>query len=1035
MIKKIVIVMVASLLLVPIAAAVTAADGNPGADEYAGQDADLEGFEEIHDWHDLDSIRDNRDDEDEHRIIGDYVLMNDLDEDTDGYDELVDEGNGWKSIGQDPIDNIVSVFGGTFDGNGYEIRDLRQDRTDNATSNGGVFDVIAFDGKVYNLGIVNADITVNSVAGGLAAELYSCYAVENVYVRDSEIHTYGVPDQGIEPKGAGGIVGSIRDTSLINSYAHNVDVEAVGMNHTWYAGTAIGTINYLDEAQGVFNVMTDEDDDNDFVGRNSYDGDERRVIWGRSGQFPEDDLASALLYTEDDWKDYEDFHYPEWDIEIIYSNWNSMPKLRGDGGWEIYQKPILTINISGEGEELNYGEGNHSVGEGTEVELEASSHPWSEFDYWAGYESSDDKNVSFKMPQGRVYIRAYFNNITFDLDVDVEGDGWVSIEPDKTEYEYGEVVDVEANAYEGSMFAVWGGDRDVTDTNISVNMTEDKELTAYFGEKQELQLNIVGIGEELNYGEGIHYFAAGTPLTLEADPGTGYEFIEWTGYMDSGEKELEFTMPHQDITVAAIFEKADFELNIAIDGGGQELDFGEGTHYIEYEEYVELEASSDQGWSFDLWSGHRSTTGNNISFDMPAKDITMTAEFSRNTYELTIIVDGPGEELNYGEGFHNIYYDTSVELEAKANAGYEFVSWSGYEFGTSSTIEFDMPANDITMTASIAADAFDLTIEIVGNGTEYTYGEGTHPIPYDQNVGLEAVSDDCSYFLTWSGYMTSNFNEITFTMPAQDVTVTAHFEKHIYDLDIEEEGAGLVSVDPDEENYEHGTEIDLKAHPGTGHEFIEWTGDYEGTSDNVSFEIKDDMDIVAVFSTEVYYLEVDIEGEGDVELNPEEDEYEHGENVKLEAVSEYGHHFMEWTGDSDSEYNSIVLTMEENKSVTAHFEEVDVYTLEVTVQGEGDVEIETERDEYEEGEEVVLEAVAEEGYELVEWSGDYDSTDEEITVTMDEDMNITAHFEEEDSVLPRPGTSNFFSENWEIILVAIIVLVMLYFIAKKRSRS
>ena len=51
--------------------------------------------------------------------------MNDLDEDTEGYDELVDTENGWEPIGDD--DN---EFNGTFDGNENEISDLYIDRSE-----------------------------------------------------------------------------------------------------------------------------------------------------------------------------------------------------------------------------------------------------------------------------------------------------------------------------------------------------------------------------------------------------------------------------------------------------------------------------------------------------------------------------------------------------------------------------------------------------------------------------------------------------------------------------------------------------------------------------------------------------------------------------------------------------------------------------------------------------------------------------------------------------------------------------------------
>ncbi len=107
---------------------------------------------EIYDWHDLDEVRDDLD--------GDYILMNNLDEDTDGYDELVDTEKGWAPIGGEG-----TSFGGTFDGNGYEIRDLYINRPEK--NNVGLFGRISEGAEVNinNLGLIDANIRGNNRVG------------------------------------------------------------------------------------------------------------------------------------------------------------------------------------------------------------------------------------------------------------------------------------------------------------------------------------------------------------------------------------------------------------------------------------------------------------------------------------------------------------------------------------------------------------------------------------------------------------------------------------------------------------------------------------------------------------------------------------------------------------------------------------------------------------------------------------------------------------------------------------------------------
>ena len=66
---------------------------------------------EIHDWYDLDDVRDN--------LTGHHTLMNDLDSTTAGYDELAgptaNDGKGWQPIGTWIYGSIEQPFAGTFD--------------------------------------------------------------------------------------------------------------------------------------------------------------------------------------------------------------------------------------------------------------------------------------------------------------------------------------------------------------------------------------------------------------------------------------------------------------------------------------------------------------------------------------------------------------------------------------------------------------------------------------------------------------------------------------------------------------------------------------------------------------------------------------------------------------------------------------------------------------------------------------------------------------------------------------------------------
>ena len=128
--------------------AVALVAGMAGCDGYTPPSEDLQ----ICDWYDLDAVRNN--------LAGNHILMNDLDSTTAGYMELAsetaNEGKGWQPIGS---------FIGSFDGQGYEIKDLFIHRP--YEERVGLFSIVDKGGRIENIGMVNTTVTGLVLVGGL----------------------------------------------------------------------------------------------------------------------------------------------------------------------------------------------------------------------------------------------------------------------------------------------------------------------------------------------------------------------------------------------------------------------------------------------------------------------------------------------------------------------------------------------------------------------------------------------------------------------------------------------------------------------------------------------------------------------------------------------------------------------------------------------------------------------------------------------------------------------------------------------------
>jgi hypothetical protein len=149
---------------------------------------------EIRDWYDLDAVREN--------TRGSYILMNDLDSTTAGYEELAsptaNQGKGWQPIA------VNETFVGSFDGQGYDICDLFINRPDE--SDVGLFGAVEAGGVIENIGVVNDNITGYQTVGSLVG--YNRGTVRNSFARGNVTGDLDV----------GSLVG-LNDGTVSNSYS------------------------------------------------------------------------------------------------------------------------------------------------------------------------------------------------------------------------------------------------------------------------------------------------------------------------------------------------------------------------------------------------------------------------------------------------------------------------------------------------------------------------------------------------------------------------------------------------------------------------------------------------------------------------------------------------------------------------------------------------------------------------------------------------------------------------------------------------
>ena len=368
------------------------------------------------------------------------------------------------------------------------------------------------------------------------------------------------------------------------------------------------------------------------------------------------------------------------------------------------------------------------------------------------------------------------------------------------------------------------------------------------------------------------WFADGTSVKLEAVPAPDYEFVNWeVNDTPSGSQNpttIQMTC-YKDVTAHfTLINQITYTLTVDIsptDSGMVTLDPSQPAEGYALGTEVTLTADASEGCEFDHWSGDLSGSENPTKIQMTCVK-TVTANFTQITYSLTVNVSPEGKG--------------TVTLDPSPPAG-------GYVVGT-----------EVTLT--------------VGASEGYEFDH------WEVNGALSGSESPTIITMDSNKEVTAYFTQVTYTLTT-NVSPT---------------GGGTVTLEPSQPDggYVAGTEVTLTADASEGYEFDHWSGDLSDSENQTTIIMDSDKMVTAHFNQITYNLTVDVSlGDGgDIEVNgtlpssyPDSYTLAQGASVDLRAVPAPGYKFDHWSvGDLSSSENTITITMDSSKEVTAYFTEV-----------------------------------------------------------------------------------------------------------------
>ena len=206
------------------------------------------------------------------------------------------------------------------------------------------------------------------------------------------------------------------------------------------------------------------------------------------------------------------------------------------------------------------------------------------------------------------------------------------------------------------------------------------------------------------------------------------------------------------------------------------------------------------------------------------------------------------------------------------------------------------------------------------------------------------------------------------------------------------------TLTPTTTQFEEGETVVLNATPSTEYTFFAWSG-VSGSSASTSIVMDSDKAVTAVFTKKRYALNISIEGEGEVNEKIIKagisTDYNSGTIIELSASPAIEWVFVKWKGDFSKVENPTQISIDKPKNITAVFEKKQ-YPLSIEIEGNGSVEEKIIKpglaNDYNSGTIIQLNAVPENGWSFLKWSGDLLSSKNPIEVTVDMAKTIKAEF-------------------------------------------
>ena len=415
---------------------------------------------------------------------------------------------------------------------------------------------------------------------------------------------------------------------------------------------------------------------------------------------------------------------------------------------------------------------------------------------------------------------------------------------------------------------LWGGWSDSGALSHSVAPIVDTTYTASFNTQYYLVMN-AGAGGSVTPPNG--WYDSGQTVQIQANADSNYAFTGWTGAgtgsytgtsnpvnvtMNSPVTQTAAFTPTVQVTVQATPAGRSFSVDGNPYTSPQTFTWNSGSsHTIA----TTSPQSGDAGvqYVFSGWSDSGAIS-HTVS---PTVDTTYTADFTTQYYLTTSA--GSGGSVTPPSGWHDS--GQSVQIQATADSGYAFTTWTGT--GSGSYSGSTNPVN-VTMNGPITENAafkaiVQVTVQTNPAGLSITVDSVPYASPqtftWDNGSSHTIATTSPQSGAAGVQYVWSNWSDTGAlshdVAPTSNTTYTANFTTQYYLTMSAGTGGG---VTPPSGWFDSGQTVQIQANADSGYVFTGWTGvgsgSYSGVGNPVNVVMNNPMSESASFATTVQVI-------------------------------------------------------------------------------------------------------------------------------------------------------------------------------------